>query len=106
MTTRFEWDEKKAESNLKKHRVSFETALRAFDDPFAFVEQDRIENGELRWQTTGLVDGYLLLLVAHAVEVVEDEAEKETIEVIDIISARRADPKERKRYEQNRSLQT
>jgi uncharacterized DUF497 family protein len=101
MTTRFEWDEKKARSNLKKHGVGFETALRVFADPFAYVEQDRIENGEYRWQTTGLVDGYRLLLVAHAVRFDEDGENEEAIEVIEIISARHADPKERKRYDQN-----
>ncbi|CAG1002226.1 hypothetical protein BURK2_03125 [Burkholderiales bacterium] len=93
---RFEWDPVKAESNLKTHRVSFETAMRVFADPFALVAQDRIENGELRWQTLGIADGYLLLLVAHTVR---DEADG--IEVVRIISARRAEPKERKRYEQN-----
>ena len=99
MKTRFEWDQAKAESNLGKHHVSFETATRVFADPFALVEQDRIENGEHRWQTLGVVDGYLLLLVAHTVRNDEDG-----IEVIRLISARRADPKERKRYEQNDSL--
>lgn len=99
MKTRFEWNPDKAASNLKKHRVSFETAIRAFADPFALVEQDRIENGEYRWQTLGIVDGYLLLLVAHTVQDDEDGTE-----VIRIISARRAEPKERKRYEQNCSL--
>ncbi|MDD5469104.1 MAG: BrnT family toxin [Anaerolineales bacterium] len=96
MKTRFEWDPVKAESNLRKHRVSFATATRAFADPFAVVEQDRIENGEHRWQTLGCVDGRLLLLVAHTVRDDEDGTE-----VIRIISARRAEPKERKRYEQN-----
>jgi len=99
MKTRFEWDTGKAESNLGKHRVSFETATRVFADPFAVVEQDRIENGEHRWRTLGVVDGALLLLVAHTVRDDEDETE-----VIRIISARRAEPKERKRYEQNCSL--
>lgn len=79
--------------------MRFEMAARAFADPFALVEQDRIEGGECRWQTLGLVDGYLLLLVAHTV--LDDES---GTEVIRIISARRAEPKERKRYEQNRSL--
>lgn len=74
-------------------------ATRVFADPFAVVDQDRIENGELRWQTLGIVDGDLLLLVAHTVQDHEGE-----IEAIRIISARRAKPKERKRYEQNRSL--
>lgn len=99
MNTIFEWDSEKASSNLKKHRVSFETAVRAFADPFAMVQQDRIENGEYRWQTLGMADGYLLLLIAHTV--FDDENGSE---VIRIISARRADPKERKRYEQNSSL--
>ena len=99
MKTRFEWDPIKAESNLRKHRVNFETATRVFADPFALVEQNRIENGEHRWQTLGIVEGYLLLLVAHTT--LDGEG---STEVIRIISARRAEPKERKRYEQNRSL--
>jgi uncharacterized protein len=94
MTTRFEWDADKAASNLQKHHVSFETAARVFADPFAISAQDRIEAGEYRWQTLGIVDGVLLLLVAHTVQ--DDDG----IEVIRIISARRAEPKERKRYEQ------
>ncbi|WP_019221594.1 MULTISPECIES: BrnT family toxin [Bartonella] len=99
MKIRFEWDEVKAKSNLKKHRVSFEIAARVFADPFAMVKQDRIENGEYRWQTLGLVDGFLLLLVAHTVR-----DDKDGIEVIRIISARRANLKERKRYEEESSL--
>lgn len=96
MKTRFEWDQAKADSNRRKHGISFETAVRAFADPFALTVQDRIEQGEQRWQTLGIADGYLLLLVAHTVWDDEDGAE-----VIRIISARRAEPKERKRYEQN-----
>ncbi|WP_208435062.1 BrnT family toxin [Bartonella phoceensis] len=99
MKIRFEWDEAKAKSNLRKHRVSFEIAARVFADPFAMVKQDRIENGEYRWQTLGLVDGFLLLLVAHTVH-----DDKDGIEVIRIISARRANLKERKRYEEENSL--
>lgn len=99
MKTRFEWDPAKAASNLKKHHLSFEIATRVFADPFALVEPNRLENGEHRWQTLGLVEGYLLVLVAHTVRDDEDGTE-----VIRIISARRAEPKERKRYEQNRSL--
>ena len=99
MYMRFTWDNAKAKSNLLKHRVSFESATHAFTDPFAFTVQDRIENGELRWQTLGLVEGHLLLLVAHTV--FDDEA---GFEVIHLISARRADAKERRRYEQNHAL--
>ena len=95
MKIRIEWDAAKAKINLRQHRVSFETAARVFADPLALLEQDRIENGELRWQTLGRVEGHLLLLVAHTVR--DDEDGTETIR---LISARRADPKERKRYEE------
>ena len=95
---RFEWDPEKARSNQRKHGVTFETAVRVFSDPFALVEQDRIENGEYRWQTTGMVDGALVLLVAHT------DQEEDGIEVIRIISARRATAGERRRYAQSRSI--
>jgi uncharacterized DUF497 family protein len=94
---RFEWDPAKAKANQRKHSVAFEIAMHVFEDPDALVEQDRIEGGERRWQTLGLVDGVLLLLVAHTVHL-----EEEGHEVIRIISARRADGKERRRYEKER----
>lgn len=62
MKSRFEWGPVKAASNLHKHRVSFETTIRVFADPFALTGQDRIEDGEQRWQTLGAVDGYYLLV--------------------------------------------
>lgn len=92
----FEWDIKKAESNYRKHGIRFEEAAQVFNDPLAVSEQDRIENGEERWQTVGTVSGCLVILVAHTV-FLEDEG----LEVIRIISARRLDRKERKRYEQS-----
>lgn len=98
MVIRFEWDPDKAESNLRKHGVSFETAARVFADPFALSEQDRIEGGEPRWRTLGLVADYCLLLVAHTV--CDEDEEGGAVEIIRIISARKADRKERRRYEQ------
>ena len=95
---RFEWDAEKAKSNFRKHGVSFDTAVRVFADPFALLEHDRSEGGEYRWQTTGLVDTALILLVAHA------DREEDGIEVIRIISARRATSKEKRHYAQNRSI--
>jgi len=95
MNTRFIWDPAKAARNLQKHGISFNTAIRAFADPFALTNQDRIEGGEQRWQTLGVVDGCLLLLIAHTIQ-----DENEDIEVIRIISARVANKKERRRYEQ------
>ena len=52
---RFVWDEAKARANLRKHRVSFQTAARVFADPHALTVQERIEGGEYRWQTLGRV---------------------------------------------------
>jgi len=60
----------------------------------------RIEGGELRWQTLGLVGGVVLLLVAHTVR---NEGEGE---IIRIISARKATRKERIRYDQNRKKES
>ena len=91
---RFEWDPAKAASNLRKHGISFEIAARVFGDPLGWTEQDRIEGSEYRWQTIGMVDGTLLLIVAHT------DFEDEDGEVIRILSARRANPRERRRYEQ------
>lgn len=98
MTIAFEWDETKASSNKVKHGVSFELAIRAFADPFALTQQDRFEQGECRWQTIGLVEGRLLLLVAHTI------TDANGHEVVRIISARKAESHERRRYEQHRSL--
>jgi uncharacterized protein len=94
----FEWDDAKAKSNFSKHHVRFDVAVRVFADPFCMTTQDRIVDGELRWQSIGLVDGVVVLLVAHTVT----QSEADGIETIRIVSARRADRQERKRYEQNR----
>jgi len=93
METSFEWDPEKALLNVRKHRVTFETAIRVFLDPYAVIEQDRIVDGEERWQIIGIVDGKMMLMVAHSIE------EHEHLEVIRIISARRANRGEEQRYE-------
>lgn len=98
MYAQFEWDPSKAAINLRKHGIDFDTALRAFADPFAFSELDRIEDVEERWRTLGLIDGRLLLLVIHTFR--NEEEQREPLEIIRIISARKADRKERLRYEQ------
>ena len=76
-----------------KHKVSFEVAGFIFDDPLHVSRLERIVDGEERWQTIGVVGGVLLLLVAHTWEDSGKEA------VIRIISARKANAHERKRYE-------
>ena len=76
MYRRFEWDENKNQSNIRKHRISFELATRAFSDKFAYSYPERIESGEQRWQTLGNVEGCLLVLVAHTLW---DENEMEVV---------------------------
>ncbi len=95
---RFEWDEAKNLSNQRKHDgVSFEEACQVFRDPLHVSVQDRIEAGEQRWQTLGAVQGFVILVVAHTLT--ERDADGGVVEIIRIISARRATPRERRRYE-------
>jgi hypothetical protein len=91
---RFEWDDGKNRRNLAKHRFSFETAKLVFEDPGALSVQDRVVEGAKRWQTLGMVSG-IVLNVAHTWR---DEAGDE---VIRLISARKATPRERRAYAQN-----
>ena len=90
---RFEWDRRKAQSNERKHGVSFELAKEAFDDEFQIRSSRGWEDGEERWWTIGLV-GHWLLVVVHTW--IENEEE----DVIRIISARKATASERRRYEE------
>lgn len=78
---------------MRKRGVDFDLARRVFDDPHAVSDRDRFEGGEYRWQTVGLVNGVFFLLVAYATR---DEPDRE---VIRIISARRANKRERRWYE-------
>ncbi len=96
---RFEWDPTKARRNQRKHGITFEQALNIFDDEYALFEQDRTDDqtGELRWKAIGLVGNLILLVVVHTVR------EEDEDEVIRLISARRADRKERNRYGQIRA---
>jgi uncharacterized protein len=64
----YAWDERKNRVNKRKHRISFETAISVFDDPFHVSRQDREVGTEARWQTIGLVQGSRVLLVAHTIE--------------------------------------
>lgn len=90
---RFEWDEDKHFLNLRKHKVGFETASLVFEDPQALSVQDRVVEGEERWQTLGMIAG-VVLIVAHTYR---DEAGDE---VIRLISARKATVHERRAYEE------
>lgn len=87
---RFEWDRSKAESNLRKHRVSFDEAVTVFYDPLAATFSDPIHSqDEDRFLTVGYSAQGRLLVICHA----------ERGSAVRLISARRATPRERKRHE-------
>jgi len=89
MSLKFTWDPRKAESNLKKHGVSFEEASTAVLDPLAVRDPDPIHEGRelvLGWSRKRR------LLFVVVVEVVSGEVTR-------IISARRATSHERRSYE-------
>ena len=87
----FEWDADKAVLNLRKHGVRFEDAARVFLDPNRIEAFDGRETyGEDRWKTVGLVEPALLVVVYA----VRDSGG----EIIRLISARKADARERAQY--------
>jgi uncharacterized DUF497 family protein len=97
MYVSFEWNQRKSQSNLAKHHISFGLAQHVFSDPNQLAVIERIDDGEERWQTIGMVGGCLILLVAHTTR--EVDVDGDVIEVIRIISARKADARERGKYE-------
>jgi uncharacterized protein len=85
----FEWDADKAAANRRKHGVSFEEAQSVFDDPSQQSEFDQEHSDqEDRWIVLGLSSRFRLLLVAYT----------KRHEAIRIISARRANKTETRRY--------
>ena len=98
MSVEFEWDDAKNASNQKKHKISFETALHVFKDPFLLTKQARFERGEYRWLAIGTISGEIVLLVAHTSNF------EDSTEIIRIISARNATAQEKREYEQNYSI--
>ena len=88
---RFEWDTGKSEINLKRHMVSFEEAVAAFFDSDAVDDYDPEHSiCERRYNLIGL-SGHRLLFVVYT------EPEESLIR---IVSARKAEKKHRRIYEQ------
>ncbi|MEQ1518799.1 MAG: BrnT family toxin [Usitatibacteraceae bacterium] len=87
----FEWDDVKANSNLEKHRVSFDEAVTVFGDMQAitFADTDHSET-EDRSRTYGISSKGRLLVVVHA----------ERKNSVRIISARKATKYEKTIYDQ------
>ena len=92
MSLEFEWDEDKAASNVKKHRVAFEEAATVFSDTLAAIFDDEVHSQE---EQREIIIGHSaesrLLLVCFT----------ERAGAIRIISARRATKRERRDYEEN-----
>lgn len=84
---RFEWDKRKARSNLVKHRIEFEQAVAVFKDTNALIELDD-DPYEERWRATGKMDNRLVRVIYV----------ERGIETIRIISARRVNTDEQIRY--------
>jgi uncharacterized DUF497 family protein len=85
---RFTWHDRKAARNARDHGVTFEAARDVFSDPFAVEWHDEREDyGEDRYVIVGIVENRLLY-VAYTMR-----GEK-----IRIISARKAEPHERRLY--------
>jgi len=83
----FEWDALKEQSNIIKHGLDFRTAARIFLDRFMIEFEDERDYGESRWNGIGVVDGRVLFVTYT-----------ERNERIRIISARGAEPHERRKY--------
>lgn len=92
----FEWDSAKAAINLRKHGVRFEDAAQVFLGPNRIESfDDEGANDEDRWLTVGMVEPVLLVVACT----VRGGGQRERGgEIIRIISARKADAHERKKY--------
>ena len=96
MSLKFEWSDEKNDLNIEKHQVSFKEAKEVFLDPMHISRLDhRFDYFEERWVTLGISSKDNILVVANMF--FDENGE----EVIRIISARRANQKERTFYEQH-----
>jgi len=63
----YEWDPKKASTNLKRHKIGFDEATTVFTDPFALTFDDPDHSlQENRFITVGTSNKQRILFVAHA----------------------------------------
>jgi uncharacterized DUF497 family protein len=92
----FEWDAKKARTNIEMHKISFEETQTIFIDPFLVTFPDEFHSqNEERFISIGMSTRERVLLVVHT----EREEIKERI-IIRIFSCRKATLSERKIYEE------
>ena len=91
---RFEWDPRKAAVNVRIHGVSFAEAVTVLEDAFALTREDPDAADETRWVTLGLSSSGNLLVVVYTYR---------GADVVRLISAWRANRRQRTRYEEGRS---
>jgi uncharacterized DUF497 family protein len=93
----FEWDAFKAITNFRKHGISFEQSVTAFDDEHHFITYDRDHSvqSEERFQLLGYTKEPNARIVVIVFTVKEPDS------VHRIISARPANRRERRIYEQS-----
>ncbi len=94
---KFEWDPKKALSNQEKHGITFDTAITAFDDPYALIAPDEKHSNdlEIREWIIGLSDKGVLVIIF---------TKRSAGKIYRLISARKASRSERKMYEEFKKL--
>ena len=91
----FEWDPKKALSNLSKHSISFNEAATIFKDPkMVSIYDDSHSDYEERWVSIGLSGNGKLLVVSHTFRDVD-----KLNTVIRLFSTRKAMKQEIMEYE-------
>lgn len=90
----FLWDPAKDRLNRAKHGIDFRTASLVWDDPYHRIVFDRVESGEERWWAVGRAASIVIVVVVHAYPAADDD------HTVRIIGARKATPRERRRYEQ------
>ena len=88
---RFDWDPAKATANVRKHGVTFEEAATVFSDELALVIDDPDHSSEEdRFVLLGVSAVSRILVVVHAF--------RSSVDVVRIISARKATKPERTTY--------
>ncbi len=92
----FEWNDGKAERNAIKHGVSFKMAAFAFDDPYAFVMEDEKHSVHERRQWLIGDSGENVLVIVFTMRLL--------VGTIRIVSARRANRRERGIYEARKEV--
>lgn len=88
---RFEWNQAKNESNIRKHGIDFADVENMFNYPVLTLPDSREDYGEARWVAIGRI-GELVCVVAYT---------ERHGDVIRIISARKATRYEINRYEKS-----